>query len=92
MQDIIRAYLSTTYSVNQVDFGKLQEAAIQSWPSGKKRLDQVFPFDIHIRTNIVTCAKRDCNERYIQKVYESSRTADERFMGTNVTYSSLHWV
>lgn len=78
MQDIARAYLSTPFFVNRTDVEKLQELAIQPRPSDKKRLDLVCPFEIPMRTNVVAFAKRDRNERYIQKVYESSRTADER--------------
>ena len=89
MQDITRAYLSTSYSVNRADVGKLQELAIQPRPSGKKRLDLVCPFEIPMRTNVIEFAKRDRDERYIQKVYESSRTADERAIAALDTSTSL---
>ncbi|MEJ5862290.1 transposase [Pseudomonas farsensis] len=88
MQDISRAYLSTSYSVNRADVGKLQELAIQPRP-GKKRLDLICPFEIPMRTNVIAFAKRDREERYIQKVYESSRTADERASAASDTSTNL---
>ncbi|MDH4562883.1 transposase [Pseudomonas sp. BN411] len=79
VDDIYRAYRSAAYSVNRRDVEELQRQAIESRASSG-RLDLRCPFELPVqqKSNVVSFAKADRDNRVANKVFLSSLSEMER--------------
>lgn len=76
LEDLHRAYLSTSYFSSRDDVEELERQAIQ--PNKTSRLDLRCPFGTPMRSNVVEFARKDRDNRVAQAAFEGSLTASER--------------
>lgn len=77
LEDVNKAYLSTSYSSSREDVEELFSLDIQKKKSGG-RLDLRCPFAIPAQSNVVLFAREDRDARANEKAFISSLTAVER--------------
>lgn len=77
LEDIHKAYLSSSFFTNRQDVEELQRQSLQSKQTGG-RLDLRCPFEIPMRSNVIQFARHDRDQRVISKVFVSSLNAIER--------------
>jgi len=78
LEDLHKAYRSSTYTSNAKDVEDLQLEAISKGSS--KRLDLRCPFDLPVeyKSNVLNFARADRDQRVQARVFESSATEAER--------------
>lgn len=86
LEDVHRAYISSSYFSHRDDVEELERQAIQK--NKASRLDLRCPFGIPIRSNVIQFARKDRDNRAAQAVFEGALTATERETHKNLKLGS----